>query len=55
MTEIPLSFSEALNALLDTQNPFSPKYLHRFSDLLPESITEKGLAQNFLIPKAGFV
>ncbi len=40
MAEITSTFSEALKALLDTQNPFSPKYLHRFSDLLPENIQE---------------
>jgi HEAT repeat protein len=40
MAEITSPFSNALKALVDTQNPFSPKYLHHFSDLLPENIQE---------------
>ena len=32
------SFPQVIQALLDTSHPFSPKYLHSFSDLTPENL-----------------
>lgn len=31
-------FSKVIQALLDDQNPFPPKFLHRFSDITPEDL-----------------
>lgn len=34
----PVTFDHVLTALLDTENPFSPSYLHQFSDLENEKL-----------------
>ncbi|MDR3578292.1 MAG: HEAT repeat domain-containing protein [Anaerolineaceae bacterium] len=33
-------FNQVITALLDNNSPFSPTYLHRFSDITPEDLTE---------------
>jgi len=35
-----LPFNEVVSALLDNNTPFSPTYLHRFSDITPEDLAE---------------
>jgi HEAT repeat protein len=35
-----IPFPEVLEALLDTETPFAPRYLYRFSDLEPEEIRD---------------
>src|ERR1035437_6558604 len=33
-------FNQVISALLDNNTPFSPTYLHRFSDITPEDLAE---------------
>ena len=35
----PVPFSRVVDALLDDQTPFPPRFLHRLSDLSPEDAT----------------
>jgi HEAT repeat protein len=35
-----LPFNQVISALLDNNTPFSPTYLHRFSDITPEDLAE---------------
>jgi len=42
----PIPFTKLIDALLDDSTPFSPRYLHRLSDLAPADVTI--LAENWL-------